>query len=139
MNRLLVRRCSMSSIEEEDEPTTSDDLTVQPERPPSTSIQQHVRPSSSVPDWDSELSESEQEFDDNDDDDDDDGRHENGEDRAANRALQNFVQTCSRTVSIAVIFLWTRISEMIRNPISIVKAAAKDCIKNHYDNRREQT
>ena len=98
MNRLLVRRCSMSSIEEEDEPTTSDDLTVQPERLSSTPVHPHVRHSSSVPDWDSELSESEQEFDDNNDDDDNNDPHENGEDRAANRALQNFIQTSSRTV-----------------------------------------
>ena len=89
MNRLFVRRCSMSSIEEEDEPTTSEDLTVQPEKLPSSPLPKHqqLQHSPSVPDWDSELSESEQEFDDNDED-----LYENGEDRAANRALQNFMQ-----------------------------------------------
>src|SRR4051794_4560592 len=97
MNRLLVRRCSMSSIEEEDEPTTSDEITVQPEKLPSSPLQhfQQLQHSPSVADWDSELSESEQEFDDNDED-----PNENGEERAANRALQNFMQTCSRTVCI---------------------------------------
>ncbi|CAF1213571.1 unnamed protein product [Rotaria sp. Silwood1] len=94
MNRLLVRRCSMSSIEEEDEPTTSDELTIQPEKLQLSSSQnyQQLHHSPSIPDWDSELSESEQEFDDNDDE-----LEENGEERAANRALQNFIQTCSRT------------------------------------------
>ena len=95
MNRLLVRRCSMSSIEEEDELSTSDEVTIQPKK--SSTTLQTQKPqlyhSSSVADWDSELSESEQEFDDNDDD-----PNENGEDRAANRALQNFMQTCSKTV-----------------------------------------
>ncbi len=96
MNRLLVRRCSMSSIEEEDEPTTTDEITIQPEKLPSEHCQQfHHSPS--IPDWDSELSESEQEFDDNDDD-----LNENGEERAANRALQNFMQTSSRTVCILI-------------------------------------
>ena len=90
MNRLLVRRCSMSSIEEEDEPSTTDDLTIQAERIPMPTDLPH---SPSMPDWDSEMSESEQEFDDNDDD-----PNENGEERAANRALQNFMQTCIRTV-----------------------------------------
>jgi hypothetical protein len=104
MNRLLVRRCSMSSIEEEDEPTTSDELTVQPEKlllSPLQHRQQQLHHSPSVPDWDSELSESEQEFDDNDED-----LNENGEERAANRALQNFMQTCSRTVCIVNIFIF---------------------------------
>lgn len=90
MNRLLVRRCSMSSIEEEDEPSTTDDLTIQAARIPMPTDLPH---SPSMPDWDSEMSESEQEFDDNDDD-----PNENGEERAANRALQNFMQTCIRTV-----------------------------------------
>ena len=92
MNRLLVRRCSMSSIEEEDEPTTSDEITIQPEKS-STQHSTQLHHSPSFPDWDSELSESEQEFDDNDDD-----PLENGEDRAANRALENFMRTCSKTV-----------------------------------------
>ncbi len=101
MNRLLVRRCSMSSIEEEDEPTTTDEVTIQPEKVPSSPLgrcpQLHHSPS--IPDWDSELSESEQEFDDNDED-----LNENGEERAANRALQNFMQNSSRTVCMKNIF-----------------------------------
>jgi len=118
MSRLLVRRCSMSSIEEEDETTTSDEITIQPEKLPSSSLQ-HYQPfyhSPSVPDWDSELSESEQEFDDNDED-----PNENGEERAANRALQNFMQTCSRTVCIANIVILTHISQMICNRIIFIK------------------
>jgi hypothetical protein len=97
MNRLLVRRCSMSSIEEEDEPTTMDELTVQSVKLPSSPLQKYQQPRHipSTSDWDSELSESEQEFDDNDDD-----PNENGEERAANRALQNFMQTSSKTVRI---------------------------------------
>lgn len=121
MNRLLVRRCSMSSIEEEDEPTTSDEITVQPEKP---LIQQHSTPlhhSPSFPDWDSELSESEQEFDDNDDD-----PNENGEDRAANRALENFMRTCSKTVrktkkTSAFFSFSTPISQLICNWIIWIK------------------
>ncbi len=103
MNRLLARRCSMSSIEEEDEPTTSDEITIQPEKLPSSSVQHYkqLHHSPSLPDWDSELSESEQEFDDNDED-----AFENGEERAANRALQNFMQTCSRAVCIEKIFFF---------------------------------
>lgn len=93
MNRLLVRRCSMSSIEEEDEPSTSDEITIQPEKPSPKQHSTQLHHSPSFPDWDSELSESEQEFDDNDDD-----PNENGEDRAANRALQNFMRTCPKTV-----------------------------------------
>ncbi|CAF0763768.1 unnamed protein product [Rotaria sordida] len=94
MNRLLVRRCSMSSIEEEDEPTTSDELTIQPEKLQSLPSQKYqlLHHSPSIPDWDSELSESEPEFDDN-----DDNFDENGEERAANRALQKFIQTCSKS------------------------------------------
>jgi hypothetical protein len=96
----------MSSIEEEDEPTTSDELTIQADKLPTSSsllsLQDHheQHQSSSMPDWDSELSESEQEFDDNDDDD-----NENGEDQAAHRALKNFMQTCSKTVCITHIIL----------------------------------
>ena len=119
MNRLLVRRCSMSSIEEEDEPSTSDEITIQPEKPsPKYSTQLHHSPS--FPDWDSELSESEQEFDDNDDD-----PNENGEDRAANRALQNFMRTCSKTVctTTAKVFpLSIPISQLICNQIIWIKA-----------------
>lgn len=99
MNRLLVRRCSMSSIEEEDEPSTSDELTTQSVKL-SSSVKHYsqLRPSPSIIEWDSELSESEQEFDDNDDD-----PYENGEDRAANRALQKFIQTSSKHVCLFVI------------------------------------
>ncbi|CAM4746578.1 unnamed protein product [Rotaria magnacalcarata] len=93
MNRLLVRRCSMSSIEEEDEPTASDDLTILAEKSQSSpSYNYHkLHHSPSIADWDSEISESEQEFDDNDED-----INENGEERAANRALQNFIQSFSK-------------------------------------------
>ena len=101
MNRLLVRRCSMSSIEEEDEPSTSDELTTQSAQLSSAAEVKHysqLRQSPSITEWDSELSESEQEFDDNDDD-----LNENGEDRAANRALQNFIQTSSKHVCIFLI------------------------------------
>ena len=101
MNRLLVRRCSMSSIEEEDEPSTSDELTTQSVQLSSAAEVKHysqLRQSPSITEWDSELSESEQEFDDNDDD-----LNENGEDRAANRALQNFIQTSSKHVCIFLI------------------------------------
>lgn len=87
----------MSSIEEEDEPTTSDELTIQAEKsqlsPPYNYHKLHHSPS--IPDWDSEISESEQEFDDNDED-----FNENGEDRAANRALKNFIQSLSKPVRI---------------------------------------
>ncbi len=98
MNRLLIRRCSMSSIEEEDESTVSDELITQiQKRPPSPLIhhqqQQQSLPSyhsPSVLEWDSELSESEQEFDDN------------SVEQAANRALQSFIQSCSQTVSFSI-------------------------------------
>jgi hypothetical protein len=129
MNRLLVRRCSMSSIEEEDEPSTSDELTIRAEKLPSSKLQYHhhqLHHSSSIPDWDSELSESEQEFDDN------------GEERAANRALQNFMQACSRTVSIESIFLLTRISQMIFAIGSHLSRLSKEgCIENQYDHPRK--
>lgn len=120
MNRLLARRCSMSSIEEEDEPTTSDEITIQQEK---SSIQRstQLHHSPSFPDWDSELSESEQEFDDNDDD-----PNENGEDRAANRALENFMRTCSKTVRRIVktkkIFsLSNALAQLICNRITWIK------------------
>jgi hypothetical protein len=108
----------MSSIEEEDETTTSDEVTVQPEKLPSSSLQHYQQPhhSLSVPDWDSELSESEQEFDDNDED-----PNEDGEERAANRALQSFMQNCSRTVCIPNIFILTHVSQMICNRIALTK------------------
>ena len=120
MSRLLVRRCSMSSIEEEDELTTSDELTIQAGRIGSSTMIGHypLHHSPSIPDWDSELSESEQEFDDNDDD-----PNENGEDRAAHRALQNFMQTFSRTVCMKIIIiLSTCLIQMIWNLILLIKA-----------------
>jgi hypothetical protein len=86
----------MSSIEEEDEPTTTEEITIQHEKLPSERYPK-LHHSPSIQDWDSELSESEQEFDDNDDD-----PNENGEERAANRALQNFMQTSSKTVCILI-------------------------------------
>ncbi|CAF4802242.1 unnamed protein product, partial [Rotaria magnacalcarata] len=65
MNRLLVRRCSMSSIEEEDESEIFDEPIVQADKSLSFSSQQEqLDHLSSVSEWDSELSESEQEFDD---------------------------------------------------------------------------
>jgi hypothetical protein len=90
----------MSSIEEEDEPSTSDELTVQPGKLPTSSssaLRNHsqLHHSPSMADWDSELSESEQEYDDNDED-----PNENGEDRAATRALQTFIRASSNTVCI---------------------------------------
>ncbi|CAF0861346.1 unnamed protein product, partial [Didymodactylos carnosus] len=65
MQRILMRRCSMSSIEEEDE----------------LGIEEMI-------DWDSELSESEIEFDDN--------NEEDPVDRAANNALNNFITNCAK-------------------------------------------
>ena len=101
MNRFLIRRCSMSSIEEEDESAASDELITQIEKlpPPSPLLhqqQQQQQPlpsyhSPSVLEWDSELSESEQEL--------DDDNNDNSVEQAANRALQSFMQSCSRTVS----------------------------------------
>jgi hypothetical protein len=91
----------MSSIEEEDESAVSDELITQIEKLPSLSLslqQQHQQTfnhSPSVLEWDSELSESEQEFDDN-----NENSNDNGEEQAANRALQSFIQSCSRTVSL---------------------------------------
>jgi hypothetical protein len=100
MNRLLVRRCSMSSIEEEDESSASDGPEIQIEKFKLLPLEQRqLLHSPSVLDWDSELSESEQELDDNNED-----PNDNGEERAANRALQNFIQSCSRTVSITEFF-----------------------------------
>ena len=87
MNRLLLRRCSMSSIEEEDESAVSDE----PMPPKETSV---VQPPCVVIDWDSELSESEQEFDDN-----DEHGYDNGEEQAANRVLKGFMQSRSSHVS----------------------------------------
>jgi hypothetical protein len=99
MNRLLVRRCSMSSIEEEDESTAFEESITQTEKVPLSLQQQKQKQplhhSPSVLEWDSELSESEQEFDDY-----NENPNDNGEEKAANRALQNFVQSCVRTVSL---------------------------------------
>ena len=73
----------MSSIEEEDESAVSDEPMPQALQPPSVII-----------DWDSELSESEQECDDN-----DENGHDNGEEQAANRVLRAFIQSRSSHVS----------------------------------------
>ncbi len=102
MNRLLVRRCSMSSIEEEDESSVSDEAITQIEKLPLS--QQEIYHSSSVLEWDSELSESEEEVDDH-----IKNSNDNGEEQAANRALQNFIQSCSRTVSLKKIFCSSRL------------------------------
>jgi TATA-binding protein-associated factor Taf7 len=97
----------MSSIEEEDESTESDELITQIEKLPSSPLptsqqqQQQQRPyySPSALEWDSELSESEQEFDDN-----NENSKDNDEAQAANRVLQSFIQSCSRTVSLKKLF-----------------------------------
>ena len=107
MNRLLFRRCSMSSIEEEDESAASDDdaaIEVQRTPPPpasSASSQQELYRSSSVLEWDSELSESEGEDGDHHSNDDD-------EEQAASRVLQSFIQASTRTVSSLHCFLIVR-------------------------------
>ncbi|CAM4783735.1 unnamed protein product [Rotaria magnacalcarata] len=89
MNRLLVRRCSMSSIEEEDESEIFDEPIVQADKSLSFSSQQEqLDHLSSVSEWDSELSESEQEFDDHNEDGNDDS-----EEQAANRVLKCFKQS----------------------------------------------
>lgn len=65
MSRLLARRCSMSSIEEEDEPSTCDEPTVQFGKLSSAAAcrrSSQLARSPSIADWDSELSESEQEY-----------------------------------------------------------------------------
>ncbi|CAF3368761.1 unnamed protein product [Rotaria sp. Silwood1] len=96
MNRLLVRRCSMSSIEEEDESETFDETITQVDQLLSPSLQQEqFDRSSSISEWDSELSESEQEFDDN-----NENPEDKSEEQAANRVLQSFKQSFSRTRSI---------------------------------------
>ena len=106
MNRLLLlRRCSMSSIEEEDESTASDELNVPIETVPSilsassSSLPQNVEQSMAMADWDSEISESEQEFDDN-----NEKAIDDGEEEAANRVLQGFIQSSSRPVSSINVF-----------------------------------
>lgn len=82
----------MSSIEEEDESIVSDE----PAMPMVSDSYEQLQPFPYLPEWDSEFSESEQEFDENfsqhDDDDD--------EEQAANRALQHFIQASLRTVSL---------------------------------------
>ncbi|CAF1090399.1 unnamed protein product [Rotaria sordida] len=96
MNRLLVRRCSMSSIKEEDESEEFDETITQIEKLLSSSLQQEqFDSSSSISEWDSELSESEQEFDDN-----NENLEDKSEEQAANRALQSFKQSCARARSI---------------------------------------
>ncbi|CAF4783853.1 unnamed protein product, partial [Rotaria sp. Silwood2] len=93
MNRLLVRRCSMSSIQEEDESETFDETITEVDKLLSLSLrQEQCDRSSSISEWDSELSESEQEFDDN-----NENPEDKSEEQAANRALQSFKQSCSRT------------------------------------------
>ncbi|CAF1006284.1 unnamed protein product [Adineta steineri] len=95
MNRLLVRRCSMSSIEEEDESTASDESQTQKlASSSSSSSQQQLYQSSSILEWDSELSESEEEGDCNDDT---KNLTDGGEEQAANRVLQKFIQSSSTT------------------------------------------
>lgn len=86
----------MSSIEEEDESELSDELVTQIERLPSIPLpQEYNQPASpSILEWDSEISESEQEFEDN-----NEHAKNNSEQLAANRALQNFIQSCSSSVS----------------------------------------
>lgn len=81
----------MSSIEEEDESEISD------EKSPSTQLAQEYQqvPSPSIFEWDSEISESEQEYDDN-----NENCQNNSEQLAANRALQNFIQSYSSSVSL---------------------------------------
>ncbi len=105
MTRLLVRRCSMSSIEEEDESTAFEDSITQTEKLPSSLLQQQQKQplhhSPSVLEWDSELSESEQEYDDN-----NEHLNDNCEEQAANRALQSFRQSFSRTVSLKNLLLY---------------------------------
>ncbi|CAF4063189.1 unnamed protein product [Rotaria sp. Silwood2] len=99
MNRLLVRRCSMSSIQEEDESETFDQTITEVDKLLSLSLrQEQYDRSSSISEWDSELSESEQEFDDN-----NENPEDKSEEQAANRALQSFKQSCSRTLLVVVI------------------------------------
>lgn len=113
MSRLLARRCSMSSIEEEDEPSTCDEPTVQFGKlsagAAACRTSSQLARSPSIADWDSELSESEQEYDDNDDD-----PNENGEERAATRALQTFIRASSSMVRS----LQPSVAQMTGNPIS---------------------
>ncbi|CAF3675250.1 unnamed protein product [Rotaria socialis] len=93
MNRLLVRRCSMSSIEEEDESEAFDEPIIEVDKSLLSSSQQEQRDHlSSASEWDSELSESEQEFDDH-----DENRNDDSEEQAAKRALQCFKQSSLKT------------------------------------------
>lgn len=102
MNRLLVRRFSMSSIEEEDESEIFDETITETEKLlPTSLLQEQFNHTPSICEWDSELSESEQEFDDN-----NENLKENSEEQAANRALQCFKQSFIKTVSL---FLFTKI------------------------------
>ncbi|UJR16158.1 hypothetical protein I4U23_003068 [Adineta vaga] len=100
MSRFLIRRCSMSSIEEEDESMASDEATTEVTKVLSTLpsplllSSQELSGSSSILDWDSELSESEAE-------EEEEGVEKNvknnNEEQAANRVLQNFIQSSSRS------------------------------------------
>jgi hypothetical protein len=92
----------MSSIEEEDESSVFDEAITQIETLPLS--QQEIYHSSSVLEWDSELSESEEELYNH-----IENSNDNGEEQAANRALQNFIQSCSRTVSLKKIFCNSRL------------------------------
>jgi hypothetical protein len=85
----------MSSIEEEDESIASDEAKLPIETMPcSLPLSVQMPTATSIPDWDSELSESEQEFDDN-----HDNTTDHGEEQAAHRALKSFVQSGLRPVS----------------------------------------
>lgn len=87
MHRLLIRRCSMSSIEEEDESACSDDDA------PAEAQQDLYRPPSAL-EWDSELSES-------DNDDSEHPAHDDDEEQAAHRVMQGFMQSAIRSVRLA--------------------------------------
>ena len=89
MNRLyILRRFSMSSIEEEDESITSDDVIIS-RKTIAIPMETPLCPSTS--EWDSEISESEQEF--------DEQSMDRTEDEAANRVLKNFLHSSLRNVS----------------------------------------
>lgn len=104
----------MSSIEEEDESVASDEQDRSSLAPSarvldsqhvntslltssSSSLTQIVEQLPSIPDWDSEISESEQEFEDN-----NEKLTADDEEQAANRALRAFIQSGSRSVSSSI-------------------------------------
>ena len=104
MNRLFLRHCSMSSIEEEDEAIASDEPMTQVDKlllSPLRQQQQQFYRSSSVLEWDSELSETESEF----DVDYSQNTNDSSAIQAADQALQGFIQARSRRVSLNK-FLW---------------------------------